>query len=130
MRLILLLLLPTATTASNASLPLFSVSGHSSGGSMASQHFMVNSASIVGLGHLQAAPCTPSVRTDALDALAALLNPEMLSRRVADGCSKQLASASDHSICTTAPAPLSVEKMITYAEKSFKEGKIECASAS
>ena len=89
---------------------------------MASQHFMVNSESIVGLGHLQAAPCTRSVRTDAL---AAKLNSDMVSRRVADGCSKQLASASDHSICTTAPAPLSVEKMITYAEKSYKEGKIE-----
>jgi hypothetical protein len=34
----------------------FTVSGHSSGGSMASQHFMAYSDRILGLGHFQAAP--------------------------------------------------------------------------
>ena len=65
---------------------------------MASQHFVVESATIVGLGHLQAAPY---------------------------GCSKQLASESDHSICTTQPADLNVTKMIEYAEQQFSRGKID-----
>lgn len=65
---------------------------------MASQHFMAFSDTVVGLGHLQAAPY---------------------------GCSKQLASEADHTICTTAPKALSVDKMINYTLQSYKEGKIE-----
>lgn len=46
----------------------FTVSGHSSGGSMASQHFVAYSERILGLGHFQAAPygCSKETRSSCL----------------------------------------------------------------
>lgn len=73
----------------------FTVSGHSSGGSMASQHFMAFSESVLGLGHFQAAPYS---------------------------CSRQSGPASQ---CTTSPQNLDVASMIEYTEQSAEDGKID-----
>ena len=51
----MLLPLATAFSAPNSTLPTFTVSGHSSGGSMASTHLLAFSDRVVGLGQMQAA---------------------------------------------------------------------------
>ena len=80
-------------------LPPFSISGHSSGGSMASNHFAAFSGTVTGLGHLQAAPY---------------------------GCAAQAAPRDRYHLpCTTAPDGLSVDALVAYAAAAHAAGKID-----
>ena len=94
-----MMMLLMSTSAGVAALPPFSISGHSSGGSMASNHFAAFSSTVEGLGHLQAAPF---------------------------GCGAQAPPGDSlHRICTTAPAKLSVDKLVKYAAAAHAAGKID-----
>ena len=89
--------LTVASLGISSALPPFSISGHSSGGSMASNHFAAFSSTVEGLGHLQAAPF---------------------------GCAAQ-ASDPQHKLCTTSPSRLSVDKLVSYAAAAHAAGKID-----
>ena len=77
----------------------FTVSGHSSGGSMASQHYLAFSDQISGLGHLDAAPY---------------------------GCSKLQSSSCKYNCACKGDA--AVGQMLAYAKESAEAGRIAALS--
>lgn len=89
----------SAATPAAAGSSAFTVSGHSSGGSMASQHYVAFSDRVTGLGHIDAAPY---------------------------GCSKlQSSNCKYNCACTDESA---VKQMLAYATESAAAGRVAALS--